>query len=203
MRGLCRGRGDLAAVRLHHLDMADGANRGAVTGAHAGGAHYAHAGTKLLRQIRKQVLGAGKRAGQRIADAHRDRRRRRLALLHDIEMGIEGRDLVDLGQRELHLVRQRRKMRGGQMTVVILDEMQMLDQQVAPARPVGQKREHFLARRRIDLTALRGARRPAAARPSGLPGRSSRRLLGQAHNILANGKKRASTGAKQAPNAYW
>jgi hypothetical protein len=48
-------------------------------------------------------------------------------------MGIEGRNLVDFGECELHLGRQRRQMRGGEMPVVVLDQVQVLDQQVAPA----------------------------------------------------------------------
>ena len=78
-------------------------------------------------------------------------------------MRIEGRDLVDLGLRHLHLGGERREMRGGEMAVMILDQMQMLDQQIAPARPVGEQRAHLLERRRIDLAALGRARRPAAA----------------------------------------
>ena len=40
------------------------------------------------------------------------------------------------------------------MAVMVLDQMQMLDQQIAPARPVGQQRPHFVERRRVDLAAL-------------------------------------------------
>ena len=54
-------------------------------------------------------------------------------------------------------------MRGGEMAVVILNEMQMLDQQIAPARPVGEQRADFVERLRIDLAALGRARRPASA----------------------------------------
>ena len=54
-------------------------------------------------------------------------------------------------------------MRGGEMAVMVLDQMQMLDQEIAPARPVGEQRAHFIERLRIDLAALGRARRPAAA----------------------------------------
>ena len=54
-------------------------------------------------------------------------------------------------------------MRGGQMAVAVLDQMQMFDQQIAPARPVGEQRAHLVERRRVDLAALGRARRPAAA----------------------------------------
>ena len=61
--------------------------------------------------------------------------------------------------RELHLGGERREMRGGEMTVAILDEMQMLDQQIAPARLVAEQRAHLVEGRRIDLAALRRAAR--------------------------------------------
>ena len=61
-------------------------------------------------------------------------------------MRVEGRDLVDLGERKLHLVRQRREMRGGEMAVMVLDQVQVLDQQVAPARLVDQQRAHLFER---------------------------------------------------------
>ena len=52
------------------------------------------------------------------------------------------------------------------MAVFVLDEMQMFDQQIAPARPIGQKRLDFLQRLKVDLPALRRARRtPATAGP--------------------------------------
>ena len=86
-------------------------------------------------------------------------------------MGVEGRDLIDFGERELHLLRQGGEMRGRQMTVMVLDEMQMLDQQIAPPRPIGEQRLHFFERLRIDLPALRCTRRPAPAGSPALDGR--------------------------------
>ena len=85
------------------------------------------------------------------------------AFLHHVEMRIEGGDLVDLGLRQPHLGGERGEMGGGEMAVAVLDEMQILDQQVAPARPVGQQRPHFIERQRVDLAALGRARRPAPA----------------------------------------
>ena len=121
-------------------------------------------GPSFAGSSRQQLLGARHRAGQRVAHPHGDRRRRRLAFLHHVEMGVEGRDLVDLGQRELHLLRERGEMRGGEMAVVVLDQMQMLDQQIAPARAVAEQRAHLVERLRIDLAALGRAPRLAAAR---------------------------------------
>jgi hypothetical protein len=46
---------------------------------------------------------------------------------------------------------------------VILDQVQMFDQQVAPARPVRQQRANFFESLCIDLAALWRARWTAAA----------------------------------------
>ena len=78
-------------------------------------------------------------------------------------MRVEGCDLVDLGLRKLHLGGKRGKVGGGDMAVFVLDEMQMLDQQVAAARPVGEQSFDVGRRDRIDLAAFRrasGRRRP-------------------------------------------
>ncbi len=53
-------------------------------------------------------------------------------------------------------------MRRRQMAVAVLDQMQMLDQEVAPARPIAQQGAHLVARARIDLAALGGAAGAAA-----------------------------------------
>jgi hypothetical protein len=49
------------------------------------------------------------------------------------------------------------------MTVTILDQMQMLDQQITPSRPLAEQQAHVLERSRIDLAALGGAPRPSPA----------------------------------------
>jgi hypothetical protein len=41
--------------------------------------------------------------------------------------------------------------------------MEMLDQEIAPPRPLAHERAHLFERARIDLAALGGARRPAPA----------------------------------------
>jgi hypothetical protein len=48
-------------------------------------------------------------------------------------------------------------MCGGQVTVVILNKVEKLDQQVAAARPDDQKRTHFLQGIEVDLAAFGGA----------------------------------------------
>src|SRR5262249_62138486 len=57
----------------------------------------------------------------------------------------------------------RGKMRSREMAVLVLNEVQMLDEKVAPAFPLAEERAHFVKRGRIDLAALRRARRPPAS----------------------------------------
>ncbi len=110
----------------------------------------------------EKILAAPHRAGKRIANPHRDRRWRRLAFFHNVEMRVEGRDLVDFGQRKLHLGRERRQMRRRQMSVAVLDEVQVLDQKIAPTRLLAEEQADFFERARLDLAALRRAARPTA-----------------------------------------
>src|SRR5207302_10559861 len=74
------------------------------------------------------------------------------------------RELVDVRQRQPHLVGERRQVVGRQLAVMVLDQVEVLDQEVAPARPVAEQRLDLGQRRRLDLAALRVADRLA---PSG------------------------------------
>ena len=65
--------------------------------------------------------------------------------------------------RELHLGGERGQMRGGEMAVLVLDQMQMLDQQIALARRSPSSARDFVERPRIDLAALRRAARACGA----------------------------------------
>ena len=58
-------------------------------------------------------------------------------------------------------------MRGGDVAVLVLDQMQVLDQQVALARAVAEQRRDLVERLRIDL--------PALGRAARLCGRAARR----------------------------
>ena len=58
----------------------------------------------LPAQIFEQPRRTGELAAQAVADPHGQRRRRRLAVHDDVEMGIERGDLVDLDQGEPHLL---------------------------------------------------------------------------------------------------
>src|SRR6185369_1731227 len=70
-------------------------------------------------------------------------------------MRVEGRRLEHFGKAELHLVGERRKMRGGDLMVLVLDQMQVLDQQVAAARKIAEQLLDLICGGRIDLAPLR------------------------------------------------
>ena len=91
-------------------------------------------------------------------------------------MRVERRDFVDLGLREPHLGRERGKVRAGNVPVPVLNEVQMLDQQIAPPRPVAQQRADLVERGRIDLPALGGAARLAPARLGAIAAAGRRNL---------------------------
>src|SRR5215831_15558215 len=127
------------------------------------------------------MLRARHGAGERVAHAHGERGRRRLVFFHHVEMGVEGRDLVDFGQRKAHLLRQRGEMRGGEIAVAVLDQMEVLDQEIATARPVGQQCAHLVERSRVDLPAFRRLAWPVA------PAQSSTVVDARVHlNALQN-----------------
>ena len=64
----------------------------------------------------------------------------RLAIAHDVEVRVEGRDLVDLRHRDLELFRQRVQVALGQAALLVLDEVQVFDQQRALARALAEQR---------------------------------------------------------------
>src|SRR5262245_60459285 len=72
-------------------------------------------------------------------------------------MRVERRDLVNLGQREPHFLRQCRKVRRREMAVLVLD------QEIATSGTLAQKRAHVFGGLRVDLATLRGAPGPATA----------------------------------------
>ena len=94
-----------------------------VAGAHAGCAQDAHIGAGPRLQGFDQRLRAHHFAGDRIAYPDRGRRRARLIVLQHVEMVIEGRDLVDFGQRHPHLVGKCHQMGWGQAAFGVLDQM--------------------------------------------------------------------------------
>ena len=134
--------------------MADFRSRRCIAAADAGRAHHADAGAGTVLQFVQQFFRTQHRAGQGVADADGERRDVLLALLHHVEMRVEGRGLEHFGKRQLHLVGKRGKMRGGDLVILVLDQVQMLDQQIAPPRPVAEQKLDLVRGRRIDLAAF-------------------------------------------------
>ena len=96
-----------------------------------------------------------------------------LALLHHVEMRVEGRGLEHLGKGKLHLVGKGCEMGGGNLAILVLDQMQILDQQVATPRPVAEQQFDLVRGGRVDLASL--GVDLARLRPS--PGCSNERTL--------------------------
>ena len=88
-------------------------------------------------------------------------------------MGVEGGNLIDFGQCQLHFLRQRGEMRRRKMPVTVLDQVQMLDQEIAPAWPVDQQRLNLFSACGSTCRPLgvRGGRRRPVPPP--WPGRDS------------------------------
>ena len=133
---------------------ADGGHRRPLAAADAGGGQHAHILAGRRAQLLEQPLGPGQRAAQAVAHPHREGRRGRVPVGHDVEVVVEGRDLEHLGQGQAHLVRQRGEMAVRQVRVAVLDQMQVLDQQVAPPRPRAEQGAHLRQRTGVDLAAL-------------------------------------------------
>ncbi len=155
--------------RAVDMGVPDLAGRRVLAAAHAGRALYAD-----LRGVGAgpQRLGQGVRArdlaGQAVADPDREGGGRRLALLHGVEMGVEGRDLPDLRHGQAHLLRQGAQMARGEMAVRVLYQVEVLDQQVAPPWPLAEQVSDLGPGGVLDLPAL-GMRAPAAPPPARRP----------------------------------
>ena len=130
----------------------------------AGRAHHADRRARTVLQFMQQLFRAEHRAGQRIADANGQRRDVGLALLHHVEMRVEGRGLEHLGERQLHLVGKRCEMGRGNLVILVLDQVQIFDQEIAPARPVAEQQLNLVGRGRIDLASLRRGLGPPPSR---------------------------------------
>ena len=129
-------------------------HRGGVTAPHAGRPYDAHAGAAIFLERGQQFTPTHQFAGQAVADPDGDGRRRLFPFLDDVEMGVKGRDLVDLGHGEAHLIGKGGEMGGREVVIGVLDEMEMLDQKVAPARTITQQRPDLGQRLGVELTAL-------------------------------------------------
>ena len=134
--------------------LPDDGRRGLLAAPDAGRGDDPDLAAQQAGQFGQQVLGARHLAGQAITHPHRQRRRRGLAFLDHVEVVVEGRDLVDLGLRQPHFLRQRRQVGGRQVAEVVLQLVQVLDQQVGLARLAAQQPLYIGQRRRIDAAAF-------------------------------------------------
>ena len=97
-----------------------------------------------------ELARAEQLAGDRVADAHGQGRRHPLAFLDDIEVVVEGRDLVDLGGGELHLLGERDDVCGRDAVIAVLDPVQVLDEQIATPRLLAEELPYLRQGRGID-----------------------------------------------------
>jgi hypothetical protein len=149
--GGCKHAGNAGVIDKVVTDL--GRGRG-VAAADAGRTHHTNAGAGTVLQLMQQVFRAQHRAGERIADPNGQRRDIGFTLLHHIEMRVEGRGLEHLRKCQLHLLGKGCEVGCGNLLVGILDEMQMLDQEVATPRPVTEQNGNFLGGLGVDLAAL-------------------------------------------------
>ncbi len=69
-------------------------------------------------------------------------------------MRVECRGLEHFGEGKLHLIGQRRKMGRRNLTISVLNQMQMLDQKIAPPRTIAEQKFDLMRGGWIDLAAL-------------------------------------------------
>ena len=101
-----------------------------------------------------------------VTDTDGQRGRRCLTFAHHIEMGIETGNLINFGLRQAHFLGQGADVGGAEVAVGILNEMQKLDQEIAVARPVPQKRQDVAMCLIVELTPLG---RPSPLALAGFP----------------------------------
>ena len=119
-----------------HQAMTAGGRRRLVAGPDARRPHHPHIRAGGLAGFGDQRLGAGQHATDPVADAHGLRRRRPLAGVDNVEMGVKAGALVNLGHRHFHLRGQRGQHRRRQMSGVVMQAVQMFDQQIRAPRRV-------------------------------------------------------------------
>ena len=145
---------DRLLVHVVDMTVSDLGHRGGVAPAHAGRPHHAHPVAEGAGQRFEQALRAGELAREAVADPHRDRRRRRLALGQHVEVRVERRGLVHLRHRQPHLVRERGEMRGRDAVPAVLNQVQVLDEEVAVARAIAEQGTDLVVRGRVHLSPL-------------------------------------------------
>src|SRR6516162_11473215 len=126
-----------------------------MTSAHARPPHHAHTIAEPDLEIGEKLRCPGEFAAEAVADADGDPRRGGLSIHDDVEMGVERGNLVDLDQRQPHLLGERRQMARMQAAEMVLQQMEMLDKQIATPLAVAEQCLNLGERRRIDLPSFR------------------------------------------------
>ena len=136
-------RGDceqLAGRCVIDVVMADLGGRRRIARADAGSTQHAYLRHSFVLKLAEQFFCAGQHAAQAVAHPDGNFRGTVLILTHDVEMRIEGRDLVDLRHGDPEFFGQSMQMTLGQAPFLVLDEVQIFDQQGALARSVTRAR---------------------------------------------------------------
>jgi hypothetical protein len=140
---------------VRHRVLPDDRHGGLFAAAHARRVQHAYVAAEDLRQFLEQLFRPRHRAGQAVAHAHGECLRCGFAFLDDVEVVVEGSDLVDLGLRQRHLLGQGREVPCREMTEAVLDLVEVLDQEVALARGITQQVADFRDRLGARAPALR------------------------------------------------
>ena len=189
---------DRAGARMVDVAMPDLRGRRAVAATHARRAQHPKLTPGAGFELAQQCVRAHQLAGQAVAHPHRQGRRRSRIFADRVEMGVESGGLVDLRHRHAHLLGQRRKVGGRQVSVAILHQVQVLDQQIAPPRPVADQGADFVMRLGAHLASL-GHERPAASPRPRVPPFAHPYFLTGHVSVLSPLPPRESTSIPPAP----
>ncbi len=122
------------------MEVTDLGDRRRVAAPHAGRVQHAHlvgigAGFERFEERGGTLDGAS----DGIAHPDCRGRRRGLPLLHDVEMGIEGRDFIGGRLRQAQFLAERLQMPRRNRVVAVLDKMQVFDEKIVASRPIAEK----------------------------------------------------------------
>src|SRR5262249_15500806 len=119
--------------------------------ANAGGRDDAHLRAGQATNICQQQLASRHLAGDGLADTHGERGWRR-AVFHDVEVVVKGSDLENLRRSQAHFPGEGCEVPRAQVSEVVLQFVQMLDQQVAPPRLLAKQSNDVSVCGRLDFS---------------------------------------------------
>ncbi len=105
-------------------------------------------------QVLDKLLATRQHAADGIADPDGQGRRRRIAFADDVEVIVEGSDLVDLGLRHAHILGQGAQVPRRQMPVPVLDQVEEFDQEIAASLARSQQLAHVRQSPVVDRPPL-------------------------------------------------